>query len=94
MVIQDRLKVDKPNVDFGIVCALFIVDRGFADFSSRFTIQGRFEADGPNVDFTCFVEMGVALANLATAVPTSVKILNSEEVCNGFADFISDAGEQ
>ena len=38
--------------------------------------------------------MRVALANSATVVPTAVKILNSEEVYNGFADFISDAGEQ
>ena len=52
------------------------------------------ELSGPFADFTYFAKMGVALANSTTAVSTSVKILNSEEVCNGFADFISDAGEQ
>ena len=54
----------------------------------------RFKAGSPNADFTYFAKMGVALANLTTAVPTSVKILNSEEVCNGFADFIRDSVEQ
>ena len=52
------------------------------------------ELDGPFADFMCFAEIGVALANSSTAVPTSVEILNSEEVYNGFADIISDVGEQ
>ena len=91
LTVQARIEVGEPNADFSIPAALFIVGRGFADFSSR---QVWVESGSSFADFTCFAELGVALVNLATAVSTSVEFVNSKEVCNGFADFISDAGEQ
>ena len=51
MVVQDKLEVDEPNANFKIVCALFIVDRRFANFNSSFSLLGQVEAIGPFVDF-------------------------------------------
>ena len=67
MVVQDRLEVGEPNAEFGIVCALFIVGRRFADFSSSFHCTGQIEANGPFVDFY-IRNSGL---KLASGLPTS-----------------------